>query len=193
MLARIKNDVINVYKHDKERLNHIYGVRETALKLGKIHHVNLHDIELASYLHDITKSEPLTYHKTMILTHYDSKILADFSDPLYHAYSAAALAKDKYGITNKDIIGAIESHTVGKPNMTPLEKILFISDYIEPNRLYPSCVIVREIAFKDLDQAIFETIDLSIKFYKKIGGKIPKIAQEAHDYYKPLGGKTWKK
>ena len=72
--------------------------------------------------------------------------------------------------------------------MTLIEKILFVSDYIEPTRMYPSCVRVRELAFIDLDRAVYKTIDDSIKFHDKTGGTIPPIAYQAKTYYEKLGG-----
>jgi predicted HD superfamily hydrolase involved in NAD metabolism len=187
MLETIKKDLLEVYKHKVDRLNHIYGVKNTALKLAKTYGVSLEKTEIVAYLHDLTKYEPIQYHIDIIKKYYDESILEDFSEPLYHAYSAAAVAKEKYLINDEDIIRAIESHTVGRPNMSKLEKIIFISDYIEPNRMYPSCVNVREIAFKDLDMAVYEAIKTSINYFKNTGGTIPKIAYNAFNYYKRQG------
>ncbi len=188
MLERIKKDLKCAYRHKVDRLNHVYGVRDTALKLGKIHGADLYQLELVSYLHDLTKYESLGFHIEWIRRYYDEAILDDFYDPLYHAYSASAIAQDTYNITDPDVLGAIEVHTVGKPNMSLLQKILFISDYIEPSRLYPSCVRVREIAFINLDQAVYEAINDSIQLYERTGGNIPRVAYEAREYYQKRTG-----
>jgi predicted HD superfamily hydrolase involved in NAD metabolism len=188
MIDVIINDLKRNYKHDITRLSHIYGVKETALKLGKIYGADLTKLTLASYLHDMTKSLPISAHIDILKAHGKEHIIDAFTPPLYHAYTAAIIAKEQYNITDPDILSAIESHTVGKPNMSLLEKILFVSDFIEPHRLYPSCVIVREIAFNDLDKAVYKAIDLSITLYEKKQETIPDIAYQAHTYYAPKKG-----
>ncbi len=189
MIERIKSDLKKYYIHDVMRLSHIYGVKETALKLGKLYGADLTKLTLASYLHDITKHYPTHTHINILKAHNKDHIITAFTPPLYHAYTAAIIAQEHYNIKDKEILSAIEAHTVGKPNMTLLEKILFISDFIEPHRLYPSCVIVREIAFNDLDKAVFKAIDLSITLYEKRQETIPNIAYHAHTYYAQKGGK----
>ena len=78
--------------------------------------------------------------------------------------------------------------------MNLYEQILFVSDYIEPNRTYESCVRVRKIAETSLDLATFTAIDDSIKFYEARDGLIPKTAYQAREYYKQLLEETkWKK
>ncbi len=188
MLDQIKEDLVTLYKHRVDRLNHIYGVKNIALKLGKIYGADLDKIRIVALLHDYTKYESPDFHEALIRKHYSEKIIQEYSKPLYHGFSAAVMAKEKYRITDEDIIKAIESHTVGRPNMSLLEKIIFISDYIEPNRMYPSCVKAREIAFNNIDLAIYEAINDSITLYEHNGGFIPKIAYEARKYYKEKGG-----
>ena len=187
MLETIKNDVIAIYRHRVDRLNHIYGVKDMALRLGKIYGEDLDKIRIVALLHDYTKYESREFHERLIRREYNERIIQEYSKPLYHGFSAAVIAKEKYQINDHDSLRAIESHTVGRPNMSLLEKIIFISDYIELNRMYPSCVKVREIAFNNLDLAIYEAINDSIKLYEHNGGFIPKIAYEARDFYKHKG------
>ena len=187
MIEKIKEDLFKAYIGKVDRLNHVYGVKNTAVKLAKIHGVDLKQTMIAAYLHDITKYEPLNFHHDMISSVYSEVILETYTEPLYHAYSAAAIAETKYGIKDQEIIQAIKSHAVGRPNMSLLEKIIFISDYIEPYRTYPSCVEVREIAFKDLDLAVYMAIKHSIHLYEKLGGFVPKVAYEALKFYREGG------
>ncbi len=187
MLETIKADVIKIYRHRVDRLNHVFGVRDMALKLGKIYGEDLEKIRIVALLHDYTKYESRAYHEALIRQHYHERIIQEYSKPLYHGFSAAVIAKEQYGITDQDMLRAIESHTVGRPNMSRLEKIIFISDYIELNRMYPSCVKAREIAFNNIDLAIYEAINDSINLYERNGGFIPKIAYDARDYYKHKG------
>ncbi len=183
MIEKIYQDVLNTFKDDKKRLKHIIGVKETAIKLAKQFDVDESKLTLAAYLHDITKGKPLYYHKKMIETHFSKDIIEAYSAPLYHAFSAAAYAKVHYGIEDEDILNAIKHHTVGRPGMPSIEKILFISDYVEPNRPYKICHQVRDIAFKDVDLAIYQATDHSINLFAKQKHVIPKIAYATRDYY----------
>ena len=51
--------------------------------------------------------------------------------------AGAIVAKDEYGIEDEDILNAIRFHTVGRPNMSLLEKIIYIADFISrPSEFY---------------------------------------------------------
>lgn len=188
MLDRIIEDLERKYQDKPHRLAHIYGVRDTALELGKKFNLDLQKLELASLLHDMTKYYSREEHIKMIQTHFeDSKeILKNFNDQILHAFSARIYAQEQYGIHDEDVLDGIQNHTVGKANMSMYEKIIFISDYIEPNRNYDSCVKVRKIAQENIDLAVFVAIDDSIKFYENIQDNIPEIAYEARRFYKKI-------
>ncbi len=188
MMERIIEDLKRIYRHRPDRLRHVYGVRDMAVRLGKIHGADLDTLRLAAYLHDITKYEDEAFQRTWALKRVSEETLARFDKPLWHAFSAAAVAKEVYGIDDETVLTAIEHHTVGRPKMNLIEKILFISDYIEPTRLYPACVKAREIAFNDLDHAVNVALEEGIRHYEKVGGKIPDLAYDAHHHYAKRGG-----
>lgn len=188
MIDIIKKDLQDIYKEKPDRLKHIYGVLETAIKLGKQHNLDLNKLTYAALLHDITKYEHASYHKEIIKEHYDfpNDIFKQYNDQILHSFSATIIATERYGVLDEDVLDAILSHTVGRPNMSMYEKVIFISDYIEPNRTYKSCIEAREIAFVDLDKAVYKAIDDSIKHFEKEQHQIPKQAYHARDYYKKL-------
>ncbi|CDI50238.1 metal dependent phosphohydrolase [Clostridium tetani 12124569] len=68
------------------------------------------------------------------------------------------------GIKDQDILNAIRYHTTGRENMTMLEKIIYLSDYIEPGRKYPGVEKVRELAFQDIDKALINSFNITIKY-----------------------------
>jgi len=191
-----KTDVIKdlqvLYQNKPNRLNHVFGVRDTALELGRRHDADLDKLEWAALLHDITKYYPKKQNMQLIRSYFaDAEdIIANYNEHILHAYSAVVVASREYGIADQDVLNAICHHTIGKPAMSIYEKIIFISDYIEPNRTYESCVKVRAIAFVDLDLAVYTAIDDSIRFYETTGGQVPKTAYLARDYYKPHGEDT---
>jgi len=174
-----------------KRLEHIYGVRDTALKIGKKYGLDLEKLEMTALLHDITKYYSKEDNIKIINSYFpESKLIyEEYNDEILHAFSAYVVAKTKYGVTDDDILDPILNHTIGRPAMSMYEKVIFISDYIEPNRTYASCVKVRKIVNESLDLAVFTALDDSIQFYENIGSKIPLIAYEARKYYRPIGGK----
>ncbi len=186
ILAEVKKDVDSLFAEDEERLKHIYGVRSTAVILAHQHGTSMENVEIAALVHDITKHYTEEEHREIILKHYGEEILENFSVPLWHSFSAAALAKEHYGVKNPDIIKAVENHTVGRKDMSLLEKIIFIADYIEPNRPYENSKEVFKIAFDNLDLAIFKAIDLSIELFEDKGEAIPDQAYEAREFYRDL-------
>jgi len=186
MTEQIIQDILEIYAEKPHRLQHVIGVRDTAIKLGNIHNCDIKKLEIAALLHDITKYYTYSEHVKLIKEYYPNseEILQEYNEHIVHAFSAVVVAKNVYKITDNMILDAIMSHTIGRPNMTIYEEIIFVSDYIEPNRTYESCVKVRNIAFKSLTKATYTAIDDSIKYYETHGGKIPNTAYQAREYYK---------
>ncbi len=184
----IRKDLEIALKNYPDRLAHVYGVRDTALKLGKKYNLDLNILEITALLHDITKYYSKEDNIKIINSYFpETKFIYDeYNDNVLHAFSAYIVAKRKYGIKNGEILNSILNHTVGRPNMSMYEKVIFISDYIEPNRTYPSCVKVRAIVEQSLDLAVFTAINDSIIYYEKRKSKIPLIAYKARHFYRKL-------
>lgn len=188
---QIMNDVLEIFRNNKSRLKHILGVLETATELGIKYHADVEKLEISALLHDITKYNSGELNKQIIKEYFSNfeEIFNEFSMPLLHSFSAYVIAQEKYGIKDEDILNAILHHTVGRANMSLIEKIIFISDYIEPNRTYLSCVKVRAIAQNSLDEAVFVAIDDTIKYHEALKEKISNQAYKARDFYrKTIGG-----
>lgn len=188
MIDQIKTDLELLYQNKPRRLKHIYGVRDKALELGKRFNLDLKKLETASLLHDITKYYSNEENVNLIKEYYDNstQILREFNEQILHAFTAKVVAEKEYGITDPDILGAIESHTVGKAKMNMYEKIIFIADYTEENRSYDSCVRARELLKDDIDLAVYNAINDSILFYENLNDLIPQTAYEARKYYKQI-------
>ena len=182
----ILNDLLVDLKNKPNRLNHILGVRDTAIEFGKKFNLDLEVLETAALLHDITKYYTLNENKEIINRYFEEteRIYKNYNEKILHAFSAYVIAKEKYNVKSGEVLNSILNHTIGRANMSIYEKVIFISDYIEPNRTYESCIKVREIAKTNLDIAVFTAIDDSIKFYEKQGGVIPLIAYEARHFYR---------
>ena len=115
------------------RFKHSLNVAKTAVSLAKLHSANAGKAEIAGLLHDCAKH--LKGHGP-------------------HGIASAYIAKKKFGIRDKDILNAIANHTCGRTKMSKLEKIIYISDHIEPGRKHKKVSAMRSAAKKDLNKAI---------------------------------------
>lgn len=159
-----------------KRLKHIYGVRDMALKLGKMLNLDLEKLEIAALLHDYSKYDPI---EKQIDDINDSEIVNRFKDSkaIYHAYAAANLVQKEFGIKDEIIINAIRYHVYGRLHMNYYEKVLVLADYTEENRTYDSCVRVRNLIDKyPFDYVIYQCEKEMINALDKVGIK-PKEEQ----------------
>lgn len=152
----------------EKRFNHSMAVVETALELSKIFNCDEDKVYMAALLHDCAKFKEKS---KLLKMASDFDILLDgitsLNLELLHAPLGAIIAENKYGINDIDILNAIKYHTTGRANMTLLEKIIYISDYIEPNRSFPGVEEVREMAYKDLDRSILLAIENTVVLLMK--------------------------
>ncbi len=140
--------------HKESRVKHVIGCSETARKLAEIHGADPDDAERAGILHDVTKALD-GQDQLRICDNYG--IIIDAFDrehtKLLHAVTGADVARRVFG-ENEAVCQAIRWHTSGKADMTTLEKIIYVADYMEPNRDLPYVEELRRLAFTDLDAAL---------------------------------------
>lgn len=173
---------------DKKRFTHTIGVAYTAVSLAMAHQEDLYDAYLAGLLHDNAKCIPAD-EKRKLCKKYDIQLNeAEEKNPdLLHAKLGAVLAKEKYHVEDRLILNAIRYHTTGKPGMTELEKIIYIADYIEPNRkMLPDLPKVRSVAFRDLNEAMVLILQGTLQYLKEKNASIDQLTQETYEYYKNL-------
>ncbi|MCL1630440.1 bis(5'-nucleosyl)-tetraphosphatase (symmetrical) YqeK [Sporolactobacillus sp. CPB3-1] len=147
----------------EKRFVHSVSVSETAGRLAKKYGGNEEKARLAGMLHDIAKYFSNDELKAMILskpgTWHDC---LDYSDKLWHAPAGAIYVQEKYGIDDSDLLQAMIYHTTGRKQMTLLDKIIFLADYIEPGRDFPGVEEVRKAAEMDLDTAVLLELQKTI-------------------------------
>lgn len=157
-LAHIK-DVL-----PEQRYVHTLGVVETALALAKKHGANVEHAEIAAILHDMAKHHDRDNMKNLIQKEGMDQRLLLFHHELWHAPVGAYLAKLTMGVESQDVLNAIRYHTTGRADMSLLEKIIYLADYIEPGRKFSGVEPVRELAYEDLDKALRRAVKQSILF-----------------------------
>lgn len=172
-------------KLDANRYEHTIGVAYTAAALAMRYGADIEKAQIAGILHDNAKC--ISTDKAMQLSEKYNIPLTDMelSNPmLLHSKIGAYLAMHKYKITDKEIIRAILYHTTGRPNMTLLEKIIYIADYIEPMRnKAPNLPEIRRLAFIDIDKALLKILSDTLEYLNKSSMTIDPMTQKTYDFY----------
>lgn len=153
------------------RYTHSIGVMETAVKMAEIFGADVEKAEIAGLLHDCAKQIP---HNTQLDMCKEYGIPLDEVKEkelgLLHAELGAYFAEQEFGIKDSEILDAIRYHTLGRENMTALEKILYLSDIIEPNRKeFDGLNDLRKLCFSNLDRALLYGFGLTIAHTNRRG------------------------
>ena len=93
------------------------------------------------------------------------------------------MARDIFGVKDA-VYEAIRWHTTGKPDMTLLQKILYLADYMEPNRDFPGVERLRALAEHDLDEAVLLGLEMSLDLLTETGQPIDVNSRAARDFLK---------
>ena len=171
---------------DENRYHHTLGVMYTSASMAMRYDVDVQKALYAGLLHDCAKCIP-SDKKIRLCEKYGLPVSSvEKENPsLLHARLGAYLAHEKYGVTDKEIIHAIESHTTGRPGMSMLEKIVYIADYIEPGRNKAADLPrVRKLAFEDLDACMAEILCDTLKYRSRVGGPLDPSTQLAYEFYR---------
>lgn len=165
-----------------KRLAHIRGCEEEAARLARRWGADENRMRRAAILHDCTKY--LSHEEHLELCgRYGIALdpLEQATDKLLHAKSGAALAKHVFG--QEDIYDAILYHTTARAGMSLEEKLLYIADYMEPNRDFPEVEELRRLAYSDLDGAVGMGASLSMQEMVQRGKELHHDTQGAYDFY----------
>ena len=145
------------------RIPHVEGCESEAMLLAGKWGIDPDDAREAAILHDITKRFSADEHIRLL---EKEGIPAGESvyteEKLLHARTGALLAKSEFGVSD-EVMNAIMWHTTGRANMTDLEKIIYLADYIEPERDFDGVEELRALAYEDLDKALIRGLEMSIE------------------------------
>jgi nicotinate-nucleotide adenylyltransferase len=166
------------------RVNHVLGCRDTAVLLAKRWGADETDAARAGILHDITKALDGPLQLTLCAEY--GTILSDFGKKYpktLHALTGALVAERIFG-ENEAVVNAIRHHTTGKANMSLLEKIIYVADYMEPNRDIPGVDELRHLAFTDLDAALKRGLEMTLEHLKRQGSEVSPESWDAFNFLK---------
>ena len=177
---------ISLSLHDEKRRPHVIGCSETAEALAVKWGADPVLARRAGILHDITKA--LSGEDQLRLCRRYDIVLSELqrnNPKLLHAKTGAAVARHVFGEC-EEICSAIYWHTTGRRDMSLLEKIIYIADYMEPNRRFPDVDRLRELVWKDLDAGLAFGLELSIRQLQANGRIIDPDSLAGWQYYKKL-------
>lgn len=164
------------------RVPHVLGTEETAAKLALRWGVEEETARRAALLHDCTKKINREQHLALCRQYtieLDEIELRE--EKLLHAKTGAAVAAEVFGASD-EIRQAISFHTTGKADMTTLEKIIYLADYIEPTRSFCDLTELRRLAMEDLDRAMLLSFTMSVDELVRKGGVVHPNSIQARDY-----------
>lgn len=175
-----------------KRYVHSIGVEYTAANMAFVHGEDVQRARIAGLLHDCAKCIPVEDKLTKAIKFGIPVSDSERDNPdLLHGKLGAYYAAQKCGVSDAGILSAISFHTTGKPEMTLLEKIIFVADYIEPNRrMIRELPEIRKEAFTDLDRCILHILKNTLDYLKEGDTVIDDLTEETYRYYSALQKET---
>lgn len=156
----------------------------TARKLAERYRLPADKAEVAGWLHDsakeLSKSEMNAWMKRspFKLDEAEKRIPA-----LWHPHAGAAIALKQWGIKDARVLEAIRCHTLGNPAMSPLAQVVFVADFIEPNRDFEGVDLARKTARKSLREAVLLKCSMTVEYLLEKNMKIHGRLLETWNYY----------
>lgn len=179
MISRLKG------KMSDRRFEHSLGVEYTAACMAMVHGADVESARIAGLLHDCAKGLPTKDKLEKARKHGLAVSKYEEKNPdMLHARLGAFYARYKYDVTDEDILNAICYHTTGRPNMSLLEKIIFVADYIEPNRrMVKDMDDIRCEAFSDLDGCVVHILKNTLDYLEHTAAETDYMTQMTYNYY----------
>lgn len=161
-----EHEILQVVKErmPEKRYIHTLGVRDTAMHLAARYNESVEKAKYAAIIHDIAKYADLQWMRDIVRTHNLDERYLPWENEILHGPVGAVIAKQEFQIDDEDILNAIRHHTTGRPQMSKLEKIIYVADMIEPNRKYDGVEKLRELAIEDIDVAMRACIKHTLAF-----------------------------
>lgn len=152
LLAAVKKSL------SQHRFEHVVRVEQAAVKLAQLNDVSVEKASIAALCHDYAKERSAEEFKAVIKRANLDPDLLNWGNFIWHGVVGAQIVHDELQITDQEILNAIVRHTVGAPEMTKLDQIIYVADFVEDGRDFPDAKIARSLAYADLKAAVtFET------------------------------------
>ncbi len=187
-LVRAKDLLDTRMRDNRKRFQHSLGVASTALELARVYGVDEFDAAAAGLIHDWDKvlSDDELVARAL---HYGIKIAGSPSaaKPLLHGPVAAYELPQLFPELSPAVFQAVDRHTVGACDMTPLDMVVFVADAIEPNRHGDYAVALREMVGKSsLDDLFFSCFAQGLVYVIQSGRYLYPTAIQIYNHYAQL-------
>lgn len=168
----------------RRRVPHVLGTEQEAVRLALRYGADVEKARRAALLHDCTKKLEMA-EQLALCRQYGIELdeLEQKALKLLHAKTGAAIARDVFGV-DEEIYSAIWWHTTGHANMTLLEKVIYLADYIEPSRDFPGVDELRRVCYEDLDRGLLMGLEMTVAEMRGMGNPVHHATLEARDALK---------
>ncbi|NLB49027.1 MAG: nicotinate-nucleotide adenylyltransferase [Erysipelotrichia bacterium] len=164
-----------------KRYHHSLSVARTAYRLAKLHGLDVEKAYIAAILHDIAKG--ISDEDSLVLMKQFYPQYLGIGSYSYHQFLGELIVKRDFLILDEEILNAIKYHTTGKPNMTWLEKLVYVSDKVDPGRGYDSSYLIKAVE-EDLDKGFVTILEANKNFLHRKREKIDNpLTEECFNWY----------
>lgn len=164
-----------------KRFIHVKGVEQAALELAEQYGADREKVSIAALLHDYAKEQLDEEMRDIIISENMDLELLQYGNNIWHGPVGAILIRNRFEVTDTEILDAVRHHTVGAPHMGLIEQIIYIADYIEPNRDFKGITEARTLAKSSLKEAIAFATLKTLKYLLEKNVKIYPRAIETYN------------
>ncbi|SJN21633.1 Hydrolase (HAD superfamily), YqeK [Marinilactibacillus psychrotolerans 42ea] len=164
-----------------KRFTHVKGVEKAALELARQYRVDYEKVSIAALLHDYAKEQLDEEMRDIIISENMDLELLQYGNNIWHGPVGAILIRNRFNVTDSEILDAIRHHTVGAPQMGLIEQIIYVADYIEPNRIFEGVEEARALSKSSLKEAIAFSTFKTLKYLLEKNVKIYPRAIETYN------------
>ena len=167
----------------EDRFEHCIGVSKTAQKLAELNHYDEDKAALAGFIHDYAKQVSVEEYREVIKTKGFDQDLLNWNRSIWHGIVGTYFIQRDLKITDTEILTAVRRHTTADVEMTTLDKIVFMADYIEPGRSFPGVEEARKITYANIDKGVGYQLAHTLEFLIEKRNKIYPRTLDAYNVW----------
>ena len=168
---------------DQKRFTHCVGVSETARKLAKLNGYDEDKAALAGFIHDYAKQVPVEEFRQVIKTQGFDQDLLNWGPAIWHGIVGTYFIERDLKITDAEILTAVRRHTTADAEMTTLDKIVYMADYIEPGRDFAGVEQARNVTYANLNEGVGYQLAHTLEYLVHNRSKIYPRTLEAYNVW----------
>ena len=167
----------------EDRFEHCIGVSKTAKKLAELNQYDEDKAALAGFIHDYAKQVSVEEYREVIKTKGFDQDLLNWNRSIWHGIVGIYFIQRDLKINDSEILTAVRRHTTADVEMTTLDKIVFMADYIEPGRSFPGVEEARKITYANIDKGVGYQLAHTLEFLIEKRNKIYPRTLDAYNVW----------